>query len=141
MKELQADSTPLTAFPFSSQSLASIWAPRPDGQLLGASPHQLVSEGKFANVPIIIGDMKDEGTLFSLVSSLSVLTDDDFKKYFKSTWWPHATNEQLDQLMQLYPPDLTQGSPFDTGVLNAITPQYKRLSALAGDYSFQVMAT
>lgn len=83
--------------------------------------------------------MKDEGTLFSLITQLNVTTDESFKEYFHSIWWPNATDAQLSQLMKLYPADPVQGSPFDTGLANAITPQYKRLSALIGDYSFQVM--
>lgn len=83
--------------------------------------------------------MKDEGTLFSLVNQLNVTTDKSFKKYFHSVWWPNATDEQLSQLMKLYRADPSQGSPFDTGPANAISPQFKRLAALIGDYSFQVM--
>ena len=39
--------------------------------------------------------------------------------------------------MALYPSDPAQGSPFDTGVDNALSPQYKRLAALQGDLAFQ----
>ena len=39
--------------------------------------------------------------------------------------------------MTLYPSDPTQGSPFDTGADNALSPQYKRLAALQGDLAFQ----
>lgn len=125
------------ALALSYNSLALSWAPRPDGRILTASPHQLASEGKIANVPVIIGDMKDEGTLFSLATQLNVTTDEAFKEYFQNIWWPNATDAQLARLMELYPADPTQGSPFD-GLANAISPQYKRLAALIGDYSFQV---
>lgn len=118
-------------------SLQSTWAPRPDGTFLTKSPHTLVEEGKIANVSIIIGDMKDEGTLFSLVNSLNTTTTGHFKDYFKSIWWPMATSEEMDRLAELYPDDPTAGSPFDTGILNSIAPQYKRIAALTGDYSFE----
>lgn len=39
--------------------------------------------------------------------------------------------------MIFYPSDVTQGSPFDTGILNAITLQFKRIAALLGDSVFQ----
>ena len=39
--------------------------------------------------------------------------------------------------MEAYPADLTQGSPFGTGILNALTPQSKRLAAMQGDLVFQ----
>ncbi|KAK2768456.1 hypothetical protein FQN54_000311 [Arachnomyces sp. PD_36] len=122
---------------FGYHSLQSTWAPRPDGSFLTKSPHTLVEEGKIANVPLIIGDMKDEGPLFSLINSLNTTTTDDFKDYFKSIWWPMASSEEIDRLAELYPDDLTAGSPFDTGFLNSIAPQYKRISALTGDYSFE----
>ncbi|KAF8964271.1 Alpha/Beta hydrolase protein [Flammula alnicola] len=42
-----------------------------------------------------------------------------------------------NQLATLYPSDITQGSPFDTGILNALTPQFKRIAAFQGDGFFQ----
>jgi hypothetical protein len=50
---------------------------------------------------------------------------------------PSLSDGSIDQLMELYPSDITQGSPFDTGILNAITPQFKRISAFLGDSVFQ----
>ena len=44
---------------------------------------------------------------------------------------------ELDRLLALYPADITQGSPFDTGILNAITPEFKRLASMQGDLVFQ----
>ncbi|KIK80105.1 hypothetical protein PAXRUDRAFT_833717, partial [Paxillus rubicundulus Ve08.2h10] len=43
----------------------------------------------------------------------------------------------IEELMQYYPNNITQGSPFDTGIFNAITPQFKRLAAFQGDIVFQ----
>ena len=39
--------------------------------------------------------------------------------------------------MGLYPQDATAGSPYDTGILNTITPQFKRISSFVGDLVFQ----
>ena len=41
------------------RSLASTWTLRPDGKLLTESPDVLVDQGKIADVPVIIGDMKE----------------------------------------------------------------------------------
>ena len=41
-------------------SLAFNYAPRPDGQILTASPEVLAQEGKYAAVPIIIGNQENE---------------------------------------------------------------------------------
>lgn len=46
-------------------------------------------------------------------------------------------DEQLDQLLDAYTQDVTRGSPFDTGKLNAISPQFKRIAAMIGDGVFQ----
>lgn len=113
------------------------WYPRPDGDFLKDSPEALLRTGKVANIPYIIGDMKDEGTLFSLINQLNVTTEADFKEYFQTVYFPHASSELIDGLAGQYPADPSQGSPFDTGILNTLGPQYKRLAATIGDYTFQ----
>ena len=54
-----------------------------------------------------------------------------------SNYMPAAASSDIDKLMTLYPQDVSQGSPFGTGGLNALTPQFKRLAALQGDLVFQ----
>lgn len=97
-------------------------------------------------------DCDDEGTLFALsdLNITSVLlsarphegipltnctysTEADLRKYITTFYMPHATSAELDELMQLYPQDPTQGSPFGTGDFNELSPQFKRLAALLGD--------
>ncbi|KAG6889632.1 hypothetical protein C0992_004523 [Termitomyces sp. T32_za158] len=48
-----------------------------------------------------------------------------------------VSQDVIQQIETLYPQDITQGSPFDTGILNAITPQFKRIAAFMGDGVFQ----
>ena len=43
----------------------------------------------------------------------------------------------MDELLTLYPQNVTQGSPYDTGTQNALTPQFKRIASFLGDYVFQ----
>ena len=43
----------------------------------------------------------------------------------------------MDELLSLYPQNVTQGSPYDTGTQNALTPEFKRIASLLGDYTFQ----
>ena len=62
----------------------------------------------------------------------------ELRSYLTEFYLPNATSSELDQLLTLYPQDPAQGSPFDTGDLNALSPQYKRLAALQGDLVFQV---
>ena len=37
----------------------------------------------------------------------------------------------------MYPADITQGSPYSTSILNAVTPEFKRIASLQGDLVFQ----
>ncbi|GME62228.1 putative carotenoid ester lipase precursor protein [Neofusicoccum parvum] len=120
----------------SYESTVVPWYPRPDGSFLPDSPHRLVRAGKARKVPIIIGAMKDEGTLFSVVPQLNITTDEDFQFYFRNVFFPHLSPDQIRAFTSLYSEDPREGSPFDTGYANAIGPQYKRLAAAIGDYTF-----
>ena len=50
---------------------------------------------------------------------------------------PAATYDDVDELLAVYPQDITQGSPYNTSIFNAMTPVYKQLAALQGDLVFQ----
>ena len=43
----------------------------------------------------------------------------------------------MDELLTLYPQNVTQGSPYDTGTRNALTPEFKRIASILGDFEFQ----
>jgi len=96
----------------------------------------LVAKGIVAKVPFISGDCDDEGTLFSL-SNRNITTESQLKTYMNTHYLSGEASSQLDRLLDLYPANPSAGSPFDTGDLNALTPQYKRLAALQGDLAFQ----
>ncbi|KAG2125805.1 Alpha/Beta hydrolase protein [Suillus clintonianus] len=121
---------------FSYQSLAFVWLPRVDGVFLTANPQDLVLQGSVANIPFITGDCDDEGTLFSL-SSLNITMDSQFQEFLQTYWYPNAPIPAVQQLMEYYPEDITRGSPFNTGPLNALTTQFKRIAAFQGDTVFQ----
>ncbi|KIJ47329.1 hypothetical protein M422DRAFT_226451 [Sphaerobolus stellatus SS14] len=121
---------------FAYQSLALTWLPRTDGVFLKDTPQNLVAQGSVANIPIVTGDCDDEGTLFSL-ANLNVTTEAQLHKYMKDIYVPTGTDAEIDNLLAAYPADITQGSPFNTGIFNAVTPQFKRLAAMQGDVVFQ----
>ncbi|KZS97394.1 carotenoid ester lipase precursor, partial [Sistotremastrum niveocremeum HHB9708] len=121
---------------FGSQSLNLAWGPSVDGVFITAAPQKLVQTGTVAKVPFVTGDCDDEGTIFSL-SLLNIITDTDFVNYMTSNYFPTANTSVQTQMSTLWPADVTQGSPFNTGLLNAITPQFKRLAAIQGDLAFQ----
>jgi acetylcholinesterase len=43
----------------------------------------------------------------------------------------------MDELLTLYPQNVTLGSPYDTGTQNAFTPEFKRIASILGDLMFQ----
>ncbi|KAH7903320.1 Alpha/Beta hydrolase protein [Hygrophoropsis aurantiaca] len=121
---------------FAYQSLVLAWQPRVDGVFLKAEPQALVEQGSVADIPFIVGDCDDEGTLFSL-STLNITTSAQFAEYIQTIWLPHVPPEVIAGLLEMYPEDPAAGSPFNTFDLNAITPQFKRIAAFQGDYVFQ----
>ena len=75
----------------------------------------------------------------STVSNVGIRprTESELRTYITTYFLPNASESDIDKLLTLYPDDITQGSPFGTGPLNDITPQYKRIAALLGDIVFQ----
>ncbi|KAN0124156.1 Alpha/Beta hydrolase fold [Lactarius tabidus] len=133
--ELKAaiDSTPLYS---SYQSLALVWLPRVDGVFLVDNPQELLKRGEVARIPFVSGDCDDEGTFFAYPQT-NVTTEAELRAYLKEFFFPNATDAQMDELLTLYPQNVTLGSPYDTGTQNALTPQFKRLASILGDYEFQ----
>jgi carboxylesterase type B len=116
-------------------SLALTYLPRPDGTVLTESPDLLVKAGKYAQVPFIIGDQEDEGTLFGLFQS-NITTEAELTTYLLEIFFNDATEAQIAELLAAYPDETTDGSPFRTGILNEWYPQYKRIAAILGDLTF-----
>ncbi len=63
-------------------------------------------------------------------------TDSQFESYVRTVVFPNITDFEYQGIAQAYPADITQGSPFDTGILNAFTPEFKRTAAFQGDVIF-----
>lgn len=87
-------------------------------------------------IPIIAGNVEDEGTLFSLIN-MNMTTDHEFVSYVQSNFIPTANETQMQGLAEAYTSDPSEGSPFGTGTNFTLTPEYKRLAAFQGDYYFQ----
>lgn len=115
-------------------SIPLTFGPRYDYQALPQQPYDLIAQGKYAQVPYIIGDQTDEGTLFSLslsfVSSFPVF--DVLVEYLS----PDSTLAEAAELTLLYPNIASLGSPFGTGSANELYSGYKRNSAYLGDFIF-----
>ncbi|TVY21110.1 putative secreted lipase [Lachnellula arida] len=115
----------------SSSSIALSYPPRPDGSILTASTDVLAKRGKYAAVPLIIGDNENEGTLFSLSQS-NITTKAALVTYLREIIFHHATQEQVTALVDTYPHDYHNGSV-------ATYPEFQRLAAILGDINFTLM--
>ncbi|KAF3919859.1 Acetylcholinesterase [Orbilia brochopaga] len=119
----------------SYSSVALSYLPRPDGVVLTQSPDALALAGKFAQVPFIIGDQEDEGTIFALFQS-TISTTTQVVNYLQSYFFHNATTAQMQALVATYPDIITDGSPFRTLGLNNWYLQFMRLAAILGDLVF-----
>jgi carboxylesterase type B len=113
------------------------YLPRPDGKTLTASPEELVRTGKYAKVPFIVGDQEDEGTLFALFTP-NLTTTAEVSTYLSTIFFDKATPSQIDSLVGTYQNTIEDGSPFRSGLLNNIYPQFKRVAAILGDITFTI---
>ncbi|KAH9008696.1 carotenoid ester lipase precursor [Lactarius deliciosus] len=120
---------------FAYQGLALAWLPRIDGVFLTVPPPYSVLRGNVANLPMITGNCDDEGSLFS-ISTTNISTTAELKDYVKQYMVPGARDSLVDILLNYYPDDQRAGCPFDTGLKNALSPQFKRTAALQGDFMF-----
>ncbi|KAI9442989.1 Alpha/Beta hydrolase protein [Lactarius indigo] len=120
---------------FAYQGLVLAWLPRVDGVFLTEPTQHSVVRGNVANVPMIAGNCDDEGSLFS-ISTINITTTAELKEYMKLYMMPKAKDSLVDLLLKYYPDDQRAGSPFDTGLKNMLSPQFKRTAALQGDFVF-----
>jgi carboxylesterase type B len=120
---------------FGFNSVALSYLPRPDGTSLVSSPEVVLKAGNITQIPYIVGDQEDEGTLFSLLQT-NISTTSDLENYLSTLYFNGASPQQISSLVASYPDDPTAGSPFRTGTQYNIYPQYKRLAALLGDITF-----
>ncbi|KAI1767028.1 sterol esterase [Hypoxylon sp. FL1150] len=119
----------------SYNSVALSYVPRPDGVVLPDSPDVLAVNGQYAAVPMIIGDQEDEGTIFALFQS-NITNTDELVDYIWTYFFPAIDRQYVEGLVATYDDSITAGSPFNTGILNEVYPEFKRLAAILGDMVF-----
>lgn len=121
---------------FSYSSLALSYLPRPDGAFLTASPDILLARGSIPQIPLIIGDQEDEGTLFALAQP-NITTTSQLAAYLLADYFPAANASTVAALVALYADTYQYGSPFRSfDPLDNWYPQFKRLAAILGDLTF-----
>ncbi|KAH9890363.1 esterase 1 [Cubamyces lactineus] len=119
------------------------WSPVIDGTggVIPDLPSNLLASGTFSRIPFISGSNLDEGTQFV---STSLSSDDQLSQFLvnfvdpaESGSTPSAVQSAVNGLMQLYPDDPSQGSPYGTGSNTfGLGSEYKRAAAIAGDIWF-----
>ncbi|KAL8287618.1 hypothetical protein RQP46_003476 [Phenoliferia psychrophenolica] len=126
----------LSSGTFAYGGLRFVYAPGTDYNFFTKDPQQLLLSGDYAKVPVINGGNDDEGTLFSLVQA-NVTTEADFLAYLSGVYLPLANSSEIAAVAAAYPADPAAGSPFNTSALSELYPNFKRISAVQGDISFQ----
>jgi len=121
-------------YEYSYRSLAFRYMPRVDYETVLDYPQNLLRKGQFAHVPIISGDNGDEGTIFTL-DAFNITTEAEVASYF-SGFFTDLPDSTLQLLLQQYPDDPAEGSPYGTGELYAVTPESKRVTSILGDVLF-----
>jgi len=138
---LQASTSVPHLLGYRSLDLSYLPRPDPSDNFFPESPEIPLEEGRFTKVPIIIGDQEDEGTLFGL-ATVNITTNAQLTDYLTS-YFARASvdaSEHVANLLAQYPDrplaGQPSGSPFNSGALNSIYPQFKRLAAFLGDNPF-----
>ncbi|KAI0737108.1 extracellular triacylglycerol lipase precursor [Daedaleopsis nitida] len=134
----------LTAWEQTTTSLTEplLFGPVIDGSdgVIPDLPSKLFAAGKFSKIPFIAGTVLDEGTRFT---PQSISTDDQVKEFLTGFDQPFTTPSQsfendLTQLLTLYPDNPALGSPYGTGNNTfGVSSQYKRAAAIYGDAAIQ----
>ncbi|KAK7914167.1 hypothetical protein PG985_011870 [Apiospora marii] len=111
-------------------------SPTVDGDFIRGPRWQMVRDGKFVHVPVIIGTNFDEGTAFG---TKGVNTTAQWEAYLRSGG---AGNATVAELSALYPDDPSVGIPatFEgrpEGELAGYGAMWKRVAAFAGDRGYQ----
>lgn len=107
-----------------------------DGKFLTGSIETLAKAGKIAKVPIIVGAVEDSGTVDTLVEATHIYNESGVTDWLKRIL-PGAQPEQISHLLTLYPANPAEGSPFNTGLSNVLSPVSKQMAAMFGDLAFQ----
>lgn len=110
------------------------WQPVSPGPLLEKRGSTSGEDSTFLKIPILISSSTDDGSPFA---PQDLKTNTDFVKFWQNLA-PGLTEADLEDLQRLYPDPTTYGaqSPFLPVTQNYISPQFQRISAAYGDYSY-----
>ncbi|KAH7332661.1 Alpha/Beta hydrolase protein [Rhizoctonia solani] len=103
-------------------------------------PSVSLHAGRYAKVPFINEDVKDEGTVF--INQTTPQTDQNVTDWLLSQalglYFGISNATAVAALLKFYPSDPAAGSPYGTGNETwGLAAQYKRLASLAGNLIFK----
>lgn len=124
-------------------AIPQLFIPVLDRKFVSELPSSQLAKGMFAKVPIISGNVLDEGTSFAALSLKGNVNTTTFKAGIVAL---HRVKDEgvLEKLAKLYPDEPAIGSPFESELVGASsgnrffgpTHQYKRSAAAEGDLLF-----
>ncbi|KAI1632767.1 Alpha/Beta hydrolase protein [Biscogniauxia mediterranea] len=136
------------------------WPPCLDGDFLADHPSNQLRDGRFPQIPILIGTNSEEGTAFGTglgPNGTGVNTDAEFISAIKTKYISETVlkssgkseNDILDAILALYPNIQSVGVPSLKSWPEVVTPetedvealglQYRRTNALVGDANMHAM--
>ncbi|KAI5122705.1 hypothetical protein M0805_009758 [Coniferiporia weirii] len=110
------------------------------GGIIPDLPSVLFARDRFSKIPVIMGTNKDEGTPFTppTFNSSEQIREWLFLNSTPSAVSTQVLNDNIDTVLELYPDVPALGSPFGTGNETfGLSSEFKRMSAILGDMSFQ----
>ncbi|KAI9730194.1 MAG: hypothetical protein M1834_005958 [Cirrosporium novae-zelandiae] len=119
-------------YPYLNSSVAGVFYPTVDGDIMPDFPTQLLSQGRFAHIPHLYGTNSDEGTANA---PEGIDTDEELLDYvLNQTGWGFP-EWAATEIMELYPDNPALGIPLNTGSERFASHgwQYKRAAAITGD--------
>lgn len=112
------------------------WNPLIDGTFLTGYPSQLIRQGKYDRVALLIGANDDEGTTFCPNTPLTPNTEEDIFQNLM-TWRQYAlTPPTIRKILELYPNDPCTEPPLDItncSIFPSQGLQWRRAAAIGGD--------
>jgi acetylcholinesterase len=108
------------------------WQPVSPGPLLEKRGSTSGEDGTFFKIPVLISSSTDDGSPFS---PQDLKTNEQYLKFWANLA-PGLTAEDLQDLASLYPDPQAMYGPNAVQALNYISPQFQRISAAYGDYSY-----
>ncbi|KAL0059571.1 hypothetical protein AAF712_013661, partial [Marasmius tenuissimus] len=112
----------------------------PGDDFLPELPSVSIHAGRYAKLPFINGDVKDEGTVF--INQTTPETEKNITDWLlfqePGLYFGISNETAVAELLKFYPADPAAGSPYGTGSETfGVAAQYKRLASLVGDLIFE----